>query len=246
MNVPSNENRCKGCQQPLTGPYCAQCGMPRQLPKIDRKYIFGEIANVFNFQKGILFTIREMVLRPGKTVRCYLHEDRRGLIKPISFILLSSLIYILAKELLKFEDAYINISSDETKKESISVAVKWIRDNYGMANVFIAAFSAQWIRLFFRNYGYNSYEIIILMCYIIGVQMLTFSLGGILESLTQKSILEYTSLLGLIYVCWALASFFNRKKLLSFIKGFFCYVLGLSSFLILGFVVGVLVNYLTA
>ena len=39
------------------------------LERIDEKYIWNEISSVLNLEKGIFYTIKELFVRPGKTVR---------------------------------------------------------------------------------------------------------------------------------------------------------------------------------
>jgi hypothetical protein len=73
---------CKLCQSELSGEFCAQCGHPQTLKRIDGTYILSEIGSVFNFEKGILFTIRELLIRPGENVQNFIHRDRNRLVKP--------------------------------------------------------------------------------------------------------------------------------------------------------------------
>ena len=49
------------------------------LKRIDGKYIWDEIRSVLNFDKGIFYTIKELFIRPGDTVREFLIYDRKML-----------------------------------------------------------------------------------------------------------------------------------------------------------------------
>ena len=60
---------CKNCNTEINKNYCPNCGQPTKLKRIDGHYILSEIGSVLNFDKGILFTIRELLLRPGQSVR---------------------------------------------------------------------------------------------------------------------------------------------------------------------------------
>jgi len=108
------------------------------IKRIDKNYIFSEIGSVLNFNKGILYTIKELLIRPGVTIRKFIFEDRQRLVKPIIFIIISSLIYTVLREFLHFEDNYLYIDNSDT---STSTNIfKWIQNNYGylLMGIFIA------------------------------------------------------------------------------------------------------------
>ncbi|MBX2844109.1 MAG: DUF3667 domain-containing protein [Flammeovirgaceae bacterium] len=130
----------------------------KTLERINGKYIWNEISSVLNFDKGILYTIRELLLRPGKNIQIFILEDRNRLVKPIVFIIITSFIYTLAQQLLHFKD-YVNAGGFE--ESAITNIFGWIQKNYGYANILMAIFIAGWIKIFFRKYEYNFFEILI-------------------------------------------------------------------------------------
>ena len=69
----------------------------KTLERIDGKYIWKEIVSVLNFDKGIFYTIKEIFLRPGKTIQEFLLYDRKRLVKPILFIIIMSLVYTIIR-----------------------------------------------------------------------------------------------------------------------------------------------------
>ena len=58
------------------------------LNRIDSAYLWNEIRSVLNFDKGLFYTIREILLRPGLTVKHFLYRDRSQLVRPLVFIIL--------------------------------------------------------------------------------------------------------------------------------------------------------------
>ncbi len=74
---------CKNCGAEINQNYCPNCGNPIQLKRINGRYIAEEVGSVINFDKGILYTIRELLVRPGKTIRDFIHNDRNRIVKPI-------------------------------------------------------------------------------------------------------------------------------------------------------------------
>ena len=77
------------------------------LPRIDGKYIWNEISSVLNFEKGLFYTIRELLIRPGETVREFIQKDRNRLVKPIIFIIICSFIYTIIQQILKVLKIYL-------------------------------------------------------------------------------------------------------------------------------------------
>ncbi|MCG8329913.1 MAG: DUF3667 domain-containing protein [Chitinophagales bacterium] len=231
---------CKRCKNELNGNFCSNCGKPRSLKRIDGKYILSEIGSVLNFDKGILYTIRELLLRPGQNIQNFINEDRNRLVKPIIFIIICSLIYTIVQQLLHFEDAYVSYLGP-----SDSAATKifgWIQRNYGYANILMAIFIAFWIRVFFRKHGYNLFEILILLCFVMGVGMLIYSIFGTLESFTNWRVLHIGGILGVTYAAWAIGRFFGKAQKVNYLKGFISYLLGMTTFNVLAIILGFLID----
>ena len=147
---------CPSCNHAVDGKYCSNCGRPVQPSRIDIKYILREIGSVLSFKKGILFTIKELLIRPGQSVRSFILEDRNRLVKPIIFIIFCSFIYTILQQLLHFEDAYLENAYNEIGSELASLVIlEWIRNNYGYANILTGFFIALWLKILFRKYDYN-------------------------------------------------------------------------------------------
>jgi hypothetical protein len=98
---------CVNCNNQITENYCSSCGHPAKLKRIDGHYIIHEIEHVLHFEKGILYTIRELLIRPGENVGHFISENRSRLVKPIIFIIVTSLIYTLIAHFFHIEDGYI-------------------------------------------------------------------------------------------------------------------------------------------
>ena len=233
-------NHCKTCNIEINGNYCPNCGQAIELKRIDRTYVLNEISSVINFDKGIFYTIRELVIKPGKTIKDFIENDRNRLVKPLIFIIITSLIYTLFKEIFRFEDGYVKYSN--TKKTTVTILMDWIQNNYGYANILMGIFIAFWTKLLFKKYKYNFYEILIVLCFVMGIGMLIYSLFGLLETLTQVKLLQIGGIIAFIYTSWAIGSFFDKKKKTNYLKALSAYVLGMISFYILVVSIGTLID----
>lgn len=228
MEEQSTSENCKKCHHELNGNFCSNCGFPKQLRRIDKRYIFQEIGSVLNFDKGIFYTIKELLIRPGKTVQQFILEDRNRLVKPIVFIIICSLIYSIAQQIFHFEDGYVGHSLEE--RTTAASMFQWVSKNYGYSNIIMGILIAFWIKVFFKKYGYNFYEILILLCFVMGIGMLLFAIFGIADSLTDLKIIDKGFLIGILYILWAIGQFFNKKKFFNYVKAMFAYFLGMLTF----------------
>ncbi|MBL4594821.1 MAG: DUF3667 domain-containing protein [Flavobacteriales bacterium] len=236
MNKEIDFEQCKKCEAELSDDFCSKCGNPKVLKKIDGSYILSEIVSVLNFDKGIFYTIKELFVRPGENVHKFIHNDRNRLVKPIIFIIVCSLIYTIAQQLLKFEDGYVNAGG--FGDSAVSNIFEWIQKNYGYANILMSIFITVWIKLFFKKYNYNFFEIIILLCFVMGIGMLIYTTFGIIESITKLKILQIGGIITFIYTSWAIGQFFDRNKKLNYLKGLIAYLLGMITFYFLAVILG--------
>lgn len=74
----SQTNTCLNCEQPTSGKFCSNCGQKTDTHRITFKhFIFHDILHgVWHFEKGILFTIKQAMLRPGKAALDYISGKR--------------------------------------------------------------------------------------------------------------------------------------------------------------------------
>ena len=78
----------------MTGSYCSSCGQRKQ-SRFTISYIVDEIFSILEFDKGILFNLKTLLLHPGVAVRDYLHGKTKPFYPPLSFFLLGMTLFIL-------------------------------------------------------------------------------------------------------------------------------------------------------
>ena len=69
---------CLNCEVPIAGKFCANCGQKTDTHRITFKhFIFHDIIHgVWHIEKGIIFTLKEALLRPGKAAIDYISGKR--------------------------------------------------------------------------------------------------------------------------------------------------------------------------
>jgi hypothetical protein len=234
---------CKNCNTEVNLNFCPNCGQPKNLKRIDRHYILHEIEHILHFERGILYTIRGLVTKPGQNIRNYLSENRSRLVKPVLFIIVTSLIYTFISHFFHIEDEYIKF--DGLGDTAIGNILKWIQANYGYANILTGAFVAIWLKVFFKKYGYNFYELLIMLCFVLGISMLIFAVFALAEGFLHFKLLTIAGMVGLVYLVWSTGNFFQENKIGNYVKALISYFLGTVTFYVIIFVIGLTVDALT-
>jgi hypothetical protein len=233
---------CKNCNTEHSQKYCPNCGHPAQLKRIDGHYLAHEIEHLLHLEKGILFTIKALLLDPGKEIRTYISENRSKLVKPVIFIIVTSLVYSIISHFFHIEELVPN--NVETKQSATLAIFQWVQEHYGYANIIMGVFIALWIKLIFRKYGYNLFEILVLLCFTMGMGMLIFALFALLQGLLKIELMQVGSIVAYVYCARAIAQFFDKKNLMNYLKALLAYILGMITFFILVIALGNAVDML--
>ena len=233
---------CKNCNIELNSKFCPDCGQPAKVERIDGHYIIHEIEHVLHFDRGILHTVRELISRPGPSIRNYLSENRSLLVKPIIFIILTSLIYTVISRIFHLEEEVVHF---EVLGKSIETIFKWIQGNYGYANILIGVFIAIWLKIFFRKHNYNFFELLIMLCFVQGVSMLIFVVFALAENLLHFELFDIAEIICALYIIYGIGNFFETKKIGNYLKALISYILGLITFSICILAVATIIEVLT-
>ncbi len=84
---------CKNCNTIFEGNYCNNCGQKAGEKRFMLSNLPGEFLHGFyHVHSGLLFTIRELFVRPGETLRGYISGKRVKYFNPFTYLLLISLV----------------------------------------------------------------------------------------------------------------------------------------------------------
>lgn len=74
----ANPQHCLNCNEPISLKFCPNCGQKTDTHRITfNHFITHDILHgVWHFERGILFTIKEAMIRPGKTALDYISGKR--------------------------------------------------------------------------------------------------------------------------------------------------------------------------
>ncbi len=232
-------NNCKACNFEVSNKYCPNCGRSVAVKRINGSYLLHEIEHVLHFDRGILYTLKVLLMEPGSHIKRFLTEDRSRLVKPVIFIVITSLVYTLIAHFFHIEGLTDERIQEGSTAEKIII---WTESHMGYSNIIMGALIAFLLKLFFRKYEYNYFEIIVLLCFVMGFGMLIFAVFVVLEGLTHVDLKLIASIVSVGYCSWAIGDFFTPKPSMSYIKAFLAYLLGSTSYWLLAVLIGNLID----
>lgn len=212
-------------------------------PRISMQTIYESILSIFNFEKGLSFTIKNLLLSPGKTLSNYLFTvERLKHIKPMNFLLLMvTIATFLTLQLLKssnpdlanvteIEDVLggtkVNLGSGVPQKlnDAIEIFNKLVTRYYHIFQLLKIPFFALATFWIFRKKQYNYAEHLIINSYIIGMTTFLFIMvfPVAFVQMNAFAILLTTTI---IYMFVAYISVFEEKNWRGFLKAIGCYLL---------------------
>ena len=216
--------KCKNCGESVSGNFCTYCGQSTRVGKINLPNFLQELsASVFQVEKGLFFTIWEVLIRPGTTLRNFIQGKRKNYFKPFAFLLTLSTIYILLAEVTDLDtwfDAFYTgwmAGASDTQQDSHAQKVLgWFVINYRFSTLALLPVFSLASYLSFRKFGYNYLEHVVINCYISGMQALIYAVCTLGEALLRNEVVESASFfVSMGFNIWAFWDLFVQAKPLS-------------------------------
>ena len=95
---------CINCGLAVAHPeqkFCPACGQPTPVHRIDWHFLGHELEHsVLHMDRGVLYSLKELMLRPGHLIRGYLEGRRAKQVKPLLLLMISAAAVLLLGKLL--------------------------------------------------------------------------------------------------------------------------------------------------
>lgn len=210
---------CKNCNHIYSGHYCSNCGQTAETHKLNFQFILHEIEyGLFHFDSGIFYSGRQLLTRPGHTIREFIEGKRVKHFKPISMVIVLATLY-------GFLYHYFHISFVETTAQSsteIGIDLvkfnEWMGTHYALTTLLLIPMYTIGTSIAFRKQGYNVVEYFIMntfkgsqkMIVHIATFPLLYHFNGT-HSMKTLSFIIY--LVDVVFIYWTNAQFFNKLSL---------------------------------
>jgi hypothetical protein len=112
-------------------------------------------------------------------------------------------------------------------------------------NILTGMFIAVWLKIFFKKYDYNFFELLNMLCFVLGISMLIFAFFALIEGILHIKLLNVAGMISVIYLTWASGNFFEKNKPVNYFKALTCYLLGMITFIFFLFAIGITIDIIT-
>lgn len=204
---------CLNCNSIVKGNYCSHCGQSANFSRTTPKELMEELQyGILHVNKGLLYTTKELLLRPGNTINNYLVGKRVKYTKPFVFLLIWGAIYSVVFHLFH----YFPMEELNDKNNEVLGYIPfydWASSHYSFVSLILTpvyALCAYWL---FHRKGYNYAEHLVVFSYMLGTTIFLILLSYPLIYLS-KSVFIYKGAHFLIeiYLIWGLAQFYKTSS----------------------------------
>ena len=192
-------NECPNCGHGDVAIYCPQCGQSQKLSRLSIAAVFQlAFRSVFDADRGVLRTFKELTLRPGPMVAAYVGGQRKSYLNPITYFFIVATFQLIDLLLLGdtlreiLEGAYVQLQASQGLTATAEEIEAWVSHRYEVMTSFgvymmlvgVCIPYALFLRAAFFKCGYNLAE-----CFVFAV--FTTSHGMLLSSLVAPITVQF-------------------------------------------------------
>lgn len=186
--------QCSNCGRAIDGPaqkFCPACGQATPVHRIDWHFMAHELEHsVLHMDRGILYSLKELMLRPGRLMRDYLEGRRARQAKPFLLLMVTAAaVVFLGKVLLDGHvvDSVLQVSNlpatgangDEQAAPAAVLQAQatvqhWMNRNFALITLLLIPLEALAFRLAFFGTGRLNYPEWLVVTALLTVQTFVF------------------------------------------------------------------------
>ena len=242
---------CKNCAFEFEGKFCPKCGQKAKTGRITIRQVINEARQHFiHFDQGFLYTIRELVTRPGHTIREYIEGKRVHHIKPVKFMFWATAINFLILHFVGLDQEIMQKIAaqqpvEHSKANMMSQKLGGFIFDHPSVLLFLmipAIAFCSW--LLFRRRGYNYAEHFVASAFLMGeislASVFTIPVSKFLNSISSTTLpmTLFAVAIWVGYFGWTYGQLFpSKNRVWTWIKGGLAILLG---YLLLILLIGML------
>lgn len=194
MNV--NNSKCLNCGSPLHDKYCGACGQKSSTHRYSMKHFIEHdfVHGVWHLDKGIIYTVKELLLRPGSGVREYILGKRARYFNVITLIVM---LLAISSLLGHYTPIKLSDLSPDNSKSAMRELENFTTRYPKIVLLINVPLQALFSFLWFRKAGYNYTEHLVLNAYKATVEL-------IIGILFTTVCIFYTNVHGLMMIYYVL------------------------------------------
>ncbi|SEP67059.1 Protein of unknown function [Hyunsoonleella jejuensis] len=206
--------RCLNCNSLVTANFCPNCGQKTSTKRFSFNHIFenGVLSGIFNVNRSLLYTLKELFTRPGHSIRDYIQGKRIKHINSFSLLVVLIAIEILIQKLFASDNEVLPEILEDSTDSFNQIMISYPQLIYIIVIVTMAVSTF----VLFRKSKTNFAENILLNVYVMsGMITLSFPftiLNYWIQEDTFRTILDVYSIIAIVYVFWFIYQFFSKYK----------------------------------
>lgn len=241
------KNSCNNCHNEVQGDFCHHCGQREGLGKITFKETFHDFVDmVFSVNAPLMRTLRMLLLNPGKLLREYLSGKRKTYYKPVSFFIITTIVYLIIRSLIQYDPMEGIVVVNAPKDFNQSLFKK--AGSFMVANVnnimFLFVFA---MGLFFKAFfsKRNSLaEFTAVSFYLVGIYTIIGTLVAFYLKFVDPRYKMIPMIIFLVYAIYAFTSLFKSRSIVTILKIIMAYVLSFIFYAAFGYAFSFLIVWL--
>ncbi|HSY76139.1 MAG TPA: DUF3667 domain-containing protein [Bacteroidia bacterium] len=215
---------CKNCGFHYKGNFCSNCGQSAETHEMNFHFLWHDIQHgLLHVDKGLFYTIKELLTRPGNSIREFIEGKRAKHFRPFSLVLILAGIYGIIYHYFHMNMFENKIVVSGTGKEiddlrdTVQKVIEWLAEHYEIVALAQLPVYATGTYLAFRKSGYNYVEHLVINAFLTGqrliVQIVFFPLFYFFRDTKWLGNIEgTTTFIGIILMVWSLIQFFDKQK----------------------------------
>lgn len=205
---------CKNCSQEFVGAYCNACGQ-KQSERISFRHLWEQLVeSLFDVEKGLVYTVRQLTVHPGHTVVAYLNGKRKSIYGPVKYLLLWTAIFFVLSSVIGRVDKQVSITallfndhqafSSESFDDFVDIYSFALAHYTHIFYAGLAPFLAMFCYLLFRKHGFSFIELTIPYLYLSGHLALFMVINTVVMALFGPRALPAIMLTSIIFLLYML------------------------------------------
>ncbi|MBA6155776.1 DUF3667 domain-containing protein [Tenacibaculum sp. S7007] len=233
---------CKNCEVTTLGKYCNNCGQRTSIDEVSFKETFQDLVNgLFSINAPFFLTMKMLLINPGKLLREFLKGKRKIYYKPVSFFILTTILYLIVRSLINYDP--MTTAGVKVDGEILAEAGKYMVKNINNI-MFVFVFTlGVFLKIFF--YKKNTLaEFIAIAFYMIGVYTIIGTFFMFYLKFNNPNYKEVPVILFLIYMIYAITSFFRSKSIVVVFKTCLITLFAFIFYILFGFLFSFLIVWI--
>ncbi|MBS0214224.1 MAG: DUF3667 domain-containing protein [Proteobacteria bacterium] len=205
-------NACANCLRAIDASdqhFCPGCGQPTPAHRIDWHFIGHELEHsVLHMDRGILYTLRQLMLRPGELIRDYLEGRRANLVKPLLLLMILSAAIVFLSGMLGVGTMAAQFDGTPVSQdEAFRRADAWMTAHFALVTILLLPLEALAFKLVFRGTrGLNYPEWLVIIAFLTAQTMVLWILALLLQHWIPQ-LPQWAVLLSMAYGVFSLVQF---------------------------------------